>query len=126
MLPEPAASEPPQDGALHTPRSAQAVAFVGIVVGVVAAFMTPYFLPLMLGCYAIALLTVCLCWREIREMYRRLWKRRKGVRLAIDTYFVFAVVAFQLILTSLALATHDWTGEDLRGSFELVALQITS
>jgi hypothetical protein len=68
----------PIDGALHTPRSAQAATFAAIVVGLGAAFMPQYFIALMFGCYILAILTLLLCWREIRQIYRRLRRNQKG------------------------------------------------
>ena len=97
-----------------------ATTFAGIVVGLGAAFMPQFFVPLMLGCYAFAALTLLLCWREIRELYRRLRRRDREIRLAGDFYFVLAMVFVEILIPTVALATHDWTDEDLRASFEMM------
>src|SRR6185312_12380059 len=102
--------------ALETPRSAVALGFVAIVLGVGSTMMPPSFGPYLLGLfYFLAFITAWLCRGEIEAVYRRL-KKSEISQIPGDFWFVMACVLIEVAVPTFILISRP-SEEDVRASF---------
>jgi hypothetical protein len=104
---------------LETPRSAVALGFAAIVLGVGSPMMPSSSFPFLIALfYLIALATAWLCRTEIGTLYARI--RRSGVMTGIPTdfWFVLICVAVEVVIPTYLLVAKP-SDEDLRVSFRI-------